>query len=90
MNLSPLPISDTQVSLFLAVCYWLSCSNFIPRACILTTLVKNLLMMPSLLCFKAPFIGVTIGSSVGGMLIIFSILAWAKYKRVLDFVPQLD
>ncbi|KAK9908365.1 hypothetical protein WJX75_006762 [Coccomyxa subellipsoidea] len=50
MNLSPLPISDTQ----------------------------------------APFIGVTIGSSVGGMLIIFSILAWAKYKRVLDFVPQLD
>ncbi|EIE21166.1 hypothetical protein COCSUDRAFT_43500 [Coccomyxa subellipsoidea C-169] len=38
----------------------------------------------------APFIGVTVGSCTAGMLVIVSILAWAKYKRVLDFIPQLD
>ncbi|BDA44984.1 Putative magnesium transporter MRS2-G [Coccomyxa sp. Obi] len=37
---------------------------------------------------QAVFVAVTAGSCTAGVLVIIGILAWAKYRRVLDFIPQ--
>lgn len=84
MNLAPLPIQDTEVSIH--ACHFTllphSFTMLLATCCCLSFL-KSGCVRVSCSVQQAVFVAVTAGSCTAGVLVIIGVLAWAKYRRVL-------